>query len=157
MNSVRNNLSDWKRIYCTFSYYKKAFYVIARYTLHFLSLEYIVRTEVDDCSFIVSTDLSVHLPFFSFILSTSNSLFSFFLYIANLACNSADDVDSRHWLVGLMVMSIYRVTTNRPRSFSLASLSVGLFLRRLVYSRCVCAWFSLRTRRENDVPLSIID
>jgi len=53
------------------------------------------------------------------------TIFSFFLYIANLACNSADDVDGRHWLVRLMVMSIYRVTTNRPRSLS---LSVGLFL-----------------------------
>ncbi len=86
----------------------------------------------------------------SFILSSSNSLFAFFLYIANLACNSADDVDSRHWLAELMVMSIYRVTTNRPRSFS---LSLSLLIRSVyfffffcifftsAYSRCcICMW-----------------
>jgi hypothetical protein len=72
------------------------------------------------------------------------------LYIANLACNSADDVDSRHWLAELMVMSIYRVTTNRPRSFS---LSLSLLIRSVyfffffcifftsAYSRCcICMW-----------------
>lgn len=120
-----------------------------------------VWTEVDDCSLIVSSNMSVHLSFFFHSVFIKFTIFSFFLYIANLACNSADDVDGRQWLVGLMVMSIYRVTTNRPRSLSLFSFgryisspypsSASSFLRS-VHVVCVCmmcAWLSLR-RRERE-------
>lgn len=117
-----------------------------------------------------TTVLSLHRMVCMFITFSLYSLFIkltilIFLYIANLACNSADDVDGRHWMVGLVEMSIYihRVTTSRPPSFFL-SLSSQLFrsvyfffffffciFSSSVYSRCMlCAWFSLRAKQDRE-------
>ena len=123
------------------------FSLITRDTLHFLSLQTYRRNGSRRLFFVHCVDRSVCSSLFllSFCLHQIHYIRVFFLYIANLACNSADDVDGRHWLVGAdgdEYISCDDEQTTISLSLSLSRSVYFFFFFCIffssVYSRCVC-------------------